>query len=523
MLAKKRIRSSNPRAKGEFMKRTVVAVALLAAAVVVGAARSGAFTPTAPSVASKPSPFPVGCEGVPQSGTLYENAEVEPRVGVDPANPLHIVGVFQQDRWSNGGSHGLVTSTSFDGGATWAESWAHFSICAGGTVANGGDFQRASDPWVTFSPNGVVHQISLSFNDTNADNAILASRSTNGGTTWSEPVTLQRENTGSGSLFVDKESITADPFDSSFVYAVWDRSTFPSDSVSLTGLANTFALRSQTVFARSTNNGASWEPARPIFDRQAGIAFTIGNQIAVVPAGGAAQPTLVNAMFLFHGSGVQRSCCDVAVLRSTDRGVTWSAPIKVSDVDTVGVVDPDTGHAVRTEDIIPDIAAGVTPGRVYAVWQDGSFSGPPRGHEHAGIAFSQSLDGGQTWSEKIEINQVPATQAFTPTVAVAADGTVGVTYYDFRNNTPAVGLPTDYWFVHCHAVAQDCTNPASWSTETHVAGPFDMETAPDANGYFVGDYEGLARAGNSFVAFFAMANDGNLANRTDIFESTLNP
>ena len=115
------------------MRRIVVAIAVLAAAAVVGAASSGAFTPTAPSVASKPSPFPAGCEGVPQSGTLYENAEVEPRVAVDPANPLHIVGVFQQDRWSNGGSHGLVASTSFDGGATWAESWAHFSICAGGT------------------------------------------------------------------------------------------------------------------------------------------------------------------------------------------------------------------------------------------------------------------------------------------------------------------------------------------------------------------------------------------------------
>jgi hypothetical protein len=228
-------------------------------------------------------------------------------------------------------------------------------------------------------------------------------------------------------------------------------------------------------------------------------------------------------MWLFHGSGVQRSCCEVAVLRSMDRGVTWSSPIEVSDVDTVGVVDPDTGHAVRTEDIIPDIAAGVTLGRVYAVWQDGSFSGPPRGQEHAGIAFAQSLDGGRTWSKKIEINKVPATQAFTPSVAVAADGTVGVTYYDFRNNTSAPGLPTDYWFVHCHAATQDCSDPSSWSSDTHVAGPFDMETAPDASGYFVGDYEGLARAGNSFVAFFAMANDGNLANRTDIFKSTLNP
>jgi hypothetical protein len=134
-------------------------------------------------------------------------------------------------------------------------------------------------------------------------------------------------------------------------------------------------------------------------------------------------------MWLFHGSGVQRTCCEVAVLRSTDRGLTWSAPIRVSQVDTVGVFDPDTGQGVRTEDIIPDIAAGVTAGRVYAVWQDGRFSGPPRGQEHAGIAFSQSLDGGLTWSPAIQINQVPATQAFTPSVAVAADGTVGVTYF----------------------------------------------------------------------------------------------
>jgi hypothetical protein len=505
------------------MKRIALALGMLCAAVFAGAAGADVFPPPASlPLVSGPSPFPPGCEGVAQSGTLYQNAEVEPRVAVDPNDPDHIVGAYQQDRWSNGGAHGLVAATSFNGGTSWTHSFAHFSICAGGTVANGGDFQRASDPWVTFSPNGVVHQIALSFNDTNADNAILASRSTNGGTLWSEPATLQRENTGSGSLFVDKESITADSFDSNFVYAVWDRSTFPSDTVSLTGLANTFALRSQTVFARSTNGGVSWEPARAIFDEQAAISFTIGNQIAVVPTG-AAVPTLVNAMWLFHGSGVQRTCCEVAVLRSTDRGVTWSAPIRVSRVDTVGVVDPDTGQGVRTGDIIPDITAGVTAGKVYAVWQDGRFSGPPRGREHAGIAFSQSLDGGRTWSPAIQINQVPATQAFTPSVAVAADGTVGVTYYDFRNNTPAPGLPTDYWFVHCHPATQNCADSGSWTSETHVAGPFDMETAPDAAGLFVGDYEGLARAGNSFVALFGMANDGNLTNRTDIFEATLSP
>ena len=54
-----------------------------------------------------------------------------------------------------------------------------------------------------------------------------------------------------------------------------------------------------------------------------------------------------------------------------------------------------------------------------------------------------STDGGFTWSTPIQVNQTPNTvppidrQAWNPTVAVAADGTVAVTYYDFRNNTAA--------------------------------------------------------------------------------------
>ncbi len=97
-----------------------------------------------------------------------------------------------------------------------------------------------------------------------------------------------------------------------------------------------------------------------------------------------------------------------------------------------------------------------------------------------------------------------------------------MTYYDFRNNTPAAGVPTDYWLVHCHATSSDCTNPANWS-EVHVAGSFDIETAPVARGFFLGDYEGLASFGNTFVPFFIQTNTGNTANRTDAFATTVGP
>ena len=55
-------------------------------------------------------------------------------------------------------------------------------------------------------------------------------------------------------------------------------------------------------------------------------------------------------------------------------------------------------------------------------------------------------------------------QAFTPNVAVRDDGTVAVSYYDFRNNTADGGAttPTDAFVVHCHAATEDCTASSSW-------------------------------------------------------------
>ncbi len=129
----------------------------LVAASVAGA---GAVIVAPSTLASGPSPFASCTVGGP--GTVSVNSEVEPFVAVNPTDPDNVVAVYQQDRWSNGGAHGLVTAVSHDGGATWSRTFAHFSSCSGGTAANGGDYDRASDPWVTFAPNGDVYQISLS-------------------------------------------------------------------------------------------------------------------------------------------------------------------------------------------------------------------------------------------------------------------------------------------------------------------------------------------------------------------------
>ena len=47
---------------------------------------------------------------------------------------------------------------------------------------------------------------------------------------------------------------------------------------------------------------------------------------------------------------------NVALLRSTDKGVTWSDVIVVNRLLSDEVTDPDDGHDVRTGDILPDWA-----------------------------------------------------------------------------------------------------------------------------------------------------------------------
>ena len=116
------------------------------------------------------SPFGPDCNTQPQTGTLYLNSEVEPWLDVDPTSAddtdgPDFIGVFQQDRYSDGGARGLGASVSTNGAASFsvlpANQLPRFTQCAGNQL-----YERASDPWVSFAPNGDAYQISLSFNNT---------------------------------------------------------------------------------------------------------------------------------------------------------------------------------------------------------------------------------------------------------------------------------------------------------------------------------------------------------------------
>jgi hypothetical protein len=255
--------------------------------------------------------------------------------------------------------------------------------------------------------------------------------------------------------------------------------------------------RGPTWFSRTTNGGRSWESARIIYD-PGEINQTIGNQIVVLPNGDVLD--FFDLIFNFTNKDKARGF-NVAFIRSSDKGATWSRAKIVDRLALVTVRDPDTGQPVRSANFNPDVAVDPSSGNLYAVWQDGRFSGGAR----SDIAFTMSTDGGTTWSQTVQLDQNSGgTSAFLPSVHVSEDGTVGVSFYDFRNNTADPGLPTDHWLLHCHAT---CGDPANWS-ETHVDGGFDTEKFPTPGGQlFPGDYLGLTAIGNRFGSLYVKSGE----------------
>jgi hypothetical protein len=512
--------------------RKIPPALVLAVGLTLAVAVSPALAGSAVNQVTNAGNDPYAACTVNAGGIVYDRSEVEPFGSINPTDPKNIITVFQQDRWSNGGAHGLAAGVSRDGGATWSVGPLPFSSCATGTPTDL-QYEAASDPWVSFGPGtasdpahgATAYAISISFNESAGrnGNTVGVAASSDGGGTWAHAQSLQADAQSGVPIpvadnnfqfFHDKESVTADPTRPGWAYAVWDMLIGPNPNE--TSDLHSKSFSDDTLFSRTTDFGATWSPVR-IINTSANPSTTrnqtIGNIVVVDPRTG----VLYNFFNQIFGTGSNAGGNpagnrgdNAAFQRSTDGGSTWSAAQIISPIDSVGVADPNNVNPVTSKAAPAPFRVGngllapaVDPetGDLYAVWEDSRFSGQDE------VAITRSTDGGSTWSAPKRVS-TPGGPAFTPTMAVTDSGhagqagTVGVTYYQLGASSSG-SSPTTYLIKRISATAAgDSSSIDTAVPATTVLGPFNMLDAPFAGGYFTGDYESLVTTGSGATAAF---------------------
>jgi hypothetical protein len=265
------------------------------------------------------------------------------------------------------------------------------------------------------------------------------------------------------------------------------------------------------MFSRTTDGGATWEAPRELFDPGA-LADAVGAEIFVLPDD--------EVITLFDADYAQKDAHglrgrNIAVMRSSDHGGTWSPPTFGPKMPSTAALDPLTGNTIRAALRVPHFAVDPVRGAVYAAWQDSRFGDGT----YSDIAFATSDDGGRTWSQPVKVNATPALTpagnrlAFVPEIHADAGGSVAVTYYDLRHNgvdsSASEPLASDFFLVRCDqpaaSAADGCADVGGWKETRITTSSFDLRRAPDTGGVFLGDYPGLASVNGEFPTLFAQS------------------
>jgi hypothetical protein len=376
-----------------------------------------------------------------------------------------VVSAFQSGRFFDGGASGIGFVTSQDGGASWTQGFLP-SITVNSVPA--GLYARASDPAVAYDAMHDVWLISsLAVGSAGNGLALLVSRSTDGGLSWSAPVVVS-STTG----FFDKEWIVCDnsPASSHYgnCYVTWDD-----------------AVRGNLLLAStSSNGGVSWGPMKATKDNARGI----GGQPLVNPAGDVVVPTL--------------SAFEDAILSygSRNGGKSWTTSTTVSSV-----TDHLVAGSLRTS---PLPSAEIdAEGKAYVVWQDCRFRSGCASND---IVMSTSTDG-MSWTSPVRIPIDPVTSTvdhFIPGLAVDRSSgdtaRLALTYYFY----PDANCDQDTCALKVGFVSS-VDGGASWSTPKTLAGPMALVDLANTNqGFMVGDYISTSFVGEDAISVFALGKPG---------------
>lgn len=354
-----------------------------------------------------------------------------------------VVAVFQTGRVFNGGSSDIGFATSHDGGATWTHGFLPATTTASTPT---GPFFSVSDASVAFDARHGVWMTSWLGLHTSGGGVVdvMASRSTDGGLTWSNPVTVAATGAGYDKNWTVCDNTPTSPFYGN-CYTEFDA-----------GLIFT---------STSGDGGLTWGSPTPTADNARGI----GGQPLVQPSGRVIVPY------------ADRSRGQVRSYSSDDGGLTWSATVEAATFSTQPIPGLRSALLVGAE-INRD-------GVVYVVWQDNRFE--PGGTAND-LVMTSSADG-ITWSPvtRIPIDPVGSgVDHFIPGLAVnritgGGQTQLALTYY-FETPAGCVGSTCQIQA----AFVSSLDNGSTWSAPQTLGDPMQLGwLAPvGARGVMVGDY-----------------------------------
>jgi hypothetical protein len=301
-----------------------------------------------------------------------------PTIVVDPTDRLHLIGAATDLRSAT--IHSAFYA-SFDGGATWSESF---------------DLGSAT-PTVAFGGGGEVFACAArSSGGGSPKSDIYGGRSFDGGLTMTNWVKITNNGgyafAGSATIAVDRSGGSRD----GTAYIAFTEGGQGFDYVEL---------------ATSSDGGATWSIAG-VSDSSAPVVLS---SLAVDGQG------VVCVAFYDY---TQKA---IFFDSSSDGGVTFGADVKIAaakefDIPNfVNLVSPAPRIAV-------DQSGGPFDGTLYVVWDKGGSGGPD-------VVLSSSSDHGATWTTPIVVSDVTTESQFAPSITVDPQGNVVVGFYDARDDS----------------------------------------------------------------------------------------
>jgi hypothetical protein len=373
-----------------------------------------------------------------------------------------IVSAAQDGRFFDGGGSDIGYATSTDGGTTWTQG-----TLPGITNNNGGtgSFQRVSDASVAYDAMHNVWLISsIPITTSVTVPNVFVSRSTDGGLTFGNPVSV-----ASGSTSFDKNWTVCD-----------NTATSPFYGHCYTEFDDN-AAGDREKMSTSTDGGLTWGPALNTANNATGL----GGQPVVQPNGTVIVPA-ANA-----------SESGIIAWRSTNGGASWSSTVTVA-----AVADHTVAGSLRTGPLpTAEIDAA---GKVYVAWQDCRFRSGCKSND---IVYSTSTDG-VTWTAVTRV-PIDATTSgvdhFIPGLGVnpttsGSTAQLGLTYYFYRTAACRTSCSLEVGYI------QSNNGGSTWNAHTDVAGPFAVSLTPNTSqGRMVGDYISTSWLNGKAFGAFAVA------------------